>query len=58
MCLLCTFISLSDSPPHSLKDSNVSSKVKTMEEGVGIRPLHRNTMGVEGHVKTLKLGLG
>jgi hypothetical protein len=39
-----------DVPPHSLKDSNASSKVKTMEvEGVGVCSLVHNTLGVEGH---------
>ncbi len=45
-------------PPHSLKDSNVSSKVKTMEGGgVGVCSLARNTSGVEGHVGASRWGL-
>jgi hypothetical protein len=41
-----------------LKDSNVSPKVKKMEEkGVGVRSFVRSTLGVEGHAKTLGCGL-
>ncbi len=37
-----------DAPLHSLKDSNVSLKVKTMkDEGVGVCFLVRNISGVE-----------
>ncbi len=46
-----------DTPPHSLKDSNVSLKVKTME-GIRVCSLARNTSGVEGHARTLGWGLG
>jgi len=47
-----------DTPPHSLKDSNVSSKMKTMEgRGVGVCFLTRNISGVEGHVRALRWGL-
>jgi hypothetical protein len=40
--------------PHSLKDSNVNSKMETMEEKrVGVRSLVRNTSKVEGQAKAL-----
>jgi hypothetical protein len=46
---------LCDAPPSSLMDSTASPKVKKMEgEGVGVRSLAHSTMGVEGHVRTLK----
>jgi len=45
-------------PPHSLKDSNVNSKVKTTEEeGVGVCSLARNILGVEGRAGVLGWGL-
>jgi hypothetical protein len=47
-----------DTPPHSLKDSNVSLKVKTTyEEKVGVHSLICNTLGVEGRVRALRWGL-
>jgi len=45
-----------DTPPHSLKDSNASLKVKTME-GVGICSLTHNTLGVKKHVRAMGWGL-
>ncbi len=36
----------SDAPPNSLKDSNVSLKVETMEEGIEVRSLAHNTSKV------------
>jgi hypothetical protein len=40
-------------------DSTMSSKVKTTkEEGIGVRSLAHNTLGVEGHAGALGLGLG
>jgi hypothetical protein len=39
---------MSDAPLHSLKDSNVSSKMKATEEVVGVRSLARNILGLEG----------
>ncbi len=41
-----------DAPPNSLKDSNVSLKVKTTEEKkeIGVRSLIRSTLGVKKHV--------
>jgi hypothetical protein len=39
---------LYDASPHSLKDSNVNSKMKTLEEeGIGVRSLNRNTLGLK-----------
>lgn len=49
---------VADAPSHSLKGSNVSSKVETMEEeGIGVRSLAHNTSGVKGRVKALGWGL-
>jgi len=49
---------LCDAPPHYLKDSNVSLKVKrTKEEGIRVWPLIRNILGVEGCVRALGWGL-
>ncbi len=46
-------------PLHSLKDSNVSSKVKTTEEErVGVCSLTRNTSVVEAHSRASGWGLG
>ncbi len=48
-----------DTPPNSLKNSNASPKVKTIEEeGVGAQFLTRNTSGVGGRAKVLRWGLG
>jgi hypothetical protein len=42
-------MSICDTPSNSLKDSNVSPKVKTMEEKrIGVHFLFRNTFGVKG----------
>jgi hypothetical protein len=42
--------SCNDASSHFLKDSNVRSKVKTMEEErIGVCSLIYNTLGVEGH---------
>ncbi len=35
-------------PQNSLKDSNASSKVKAMEEGIEVRSLIRNISRVKG----------
>ncbi len=52
-------IKVYDAPPHSLKDSNVSSKVKTTEEKrIEKHSLAYNTLGVEGRVGTLGCGQG
>jgi len=40
-----------DAPPSSLMDSNVLLKT-TKEQGVGVRSLAWNTLGVEGHAGT------
>jgi hypothetical protein len=51
----CSF----NTPPHSLKDSNVSLKVKTMKEKkVGVYSLACSTSGVKGYVGALGWGLG
>jgi hypothetical protein len=50
-------IILIGAPPHSLKDSNVNLKMKTMEEGVGACFLTRSTLGVEGRAGDLGWGL-
>jgi len=50
---------LGDVPSHSLKDSCVNPKMKTMkEEKIGLCSLARNTLGVEGRVGTPGWGLG
>jgi hypothetical protein len=47
-----------DTPPHSLKKSNVNRKVETMEEeGVRVCSVARNTLGVEGHARAPGWGL-
>jgi len=52
------FNTSNDAPPHSLKDSNVSLKVKTTEEErIGVRSLTHNTSRVEGCVEALGWGL-
>jgi len=43
--------------PHSLKDSNANSKMKTTKEGVGVHSLVHNTLGIKGHARALGLGL-
>ncbi len=54
MFLICAS---DDAPPHSLKDSNASLKMKvTKEEGIGVCSLVRNILGVEGRVRTLGWG--
>ncbi len=45
-----------DAPPHSLKDSNASPKVKTMK-GVGVCSLTHSTSWVEGCVGAPRWGL-
>jgi hypothetical protein len=47
-----------DAPPHSLKNSNASPKVETIEEGTGIRSLTHNISRVGGRVGILGWGLG
>jgi hypothetical protein len=44
-CICMSYIITNDAPPHSLKDSNVSLKLKTMEERVGVCSLTRYTLG-------------
>jgi len=36
-----------DTPPHSLKDPNANSRLKTMEEGVRVCSLSHNTSRVK-----------
>jgi hypothetical protein len=48
---------MTNAPPHSLKNSNVNSKMKTEEKGVGVRSLDRNTSGVERCARALGWGL-
>jgi hypothetical protein len=47
-----------DAPSNFLKDSNVSTKVKTIEKRVGVRSLTHNGLGSEGRAGTLGWGLG
>ncbi len=47
-----------DAPPHSLKDSNASPKMKTTEKKVRVRSLTRSILGVEGCARALGWGLG
>ncbi len=50
---------LYDASPHSLKDSNVNSKMKTLEEeGIGVRSLNRNTLGLKQCAGALGCELG
>jgi hypothetical protein len=52
------YVSPFDAPLHSLKDSNASSKMKTMkDEGVGVRSLVRSILGVGEQVQTSGWGL-
>jgi hypothetical protein len=51
-------ITINDTPPHSLKDSNASPKVETMKEGVGVCSLTHSTSGVEGCAGVPRWGLG
>jgi len=46
-----------DTPPHSLKDSNLSPKMETMEEGVKVRSLAHSTSRVEGRAGAMRWGL-
>jgi hypothetical protein len=48
---------MSDAPPHSLKDSNVSPKMKGVEEVVGVCSLACSTSGVKGCAGILGWGL-
>jgi hypothetical protein len=48
-----------NAPPHSLKDSNASPKVKIMEEKkVSVRFLTCSISKVKRHARILKWGLG
>jgi len=51
-------ITQNDAPPNSLKDSNVSSKVKTTEEEeVGVCSLTCNILGVKKACSSSKMGI-
>jgi len=48
-------VGVGDAPPTSLMDSTSSPKVKTTgREGVGVRSLAHNILGVEGCVRALR----
>ncbi len=48
-----------DAPPHSLKYSNVNSKMKIMEEErIEVRSLTHNISRVKGRVRAPRCGLG
>jgi hypothetical protein len=54
-----TIVFLYDTPPHSLKNSNVNPKVEiTKEKIVGVCSLVCNISRVEWHAKALGWGLG
>ncbi len=56
--LLLLICANDDAPPHSLKDSNASLKVKAEEEeGIGVHSLTRNILWAERSVETLGWGL-
>jgi hypothetical protein len=46
-----------NAPSYSLKDSNVSLKMK-IAEGIEVRTLTHNTLRVEEHAKVPRWGLG
>jgi hypothetical protein len=51
------FVRIFYAPPNSLKDSNVSSKVKTMKEnGIRVRSLIHNTSWVIGACWNFEMG--
>jgi len=45
-----------DAPPNSSKNSNASSKLKIVKEGVGIRSLAHNISGVRGPCWSFRMG--
>jgi len=48
MCIIPNWVTSTNAPPNSLKDSNANPKVKTMkEEGLGVCSLILNTSGVK-----------
>jgi hypothetical protein len=51
--LFHAFNAFTNTTPHFLKDSNVGLKVKTMEEGVGVRSLAHNILEVKKGVLEL-----
>jgi hypothetical protein len=46
-----------DAPPKSFKYSNVNPKVKTMEEGIGVRSLVCSILGVKKVCWNFKMGM-
>jgi hypothetical protein len=46
-----------DAPPHFLKDSNASSKIKTSKERIGVRSLAHITSGVKGACWSSGMGI-
>jgi hypothetical protein len=45
---LACVVAFFDTPPNSLKDSNVNLKMKTIEKRIGVHFLAYNTLGVRG----------
>jgi hypothetical protein len=50
------FVNIPDAPPNSLKYSNVSLKVNTTEEGVGVCSLIHSILGVRGACQNSGIG--
>jgi hypothetical protein len=46
-----------DAPPNSLENSNVNPKVKISKEGVGVRSLAHNILGVKGAYWNFEMGI-
>jgi hypothetical protein len=46
-----------DTPPNSLKDSNVNLMLKTTKEGIGVRFLTHDTSRVKGACWSSKMGI-
>jgi len=46
-----------DAPPNSVKDSNVSSKMKTLEKGVGVCCIVHNTSRVRRVCWSFEMGI-
>jgi hypothetical protein len=58
MHILIWFGGLSDAPPNSLEESDVSPKMKTTEKRVGVHSSVCSTSGVKGCAGALGWGLG
>jgi hypothetical protein len=50
-------ITQDDAPPNSLKDSNVSSKIKITEEKIRVCFLTHNILGVRGACWNFEMGI-